>query len=131
MYTSERDLKKSLLLNVIGTAFLALLGAIYELFSHEVYSYFMIYAFAIPLMLGALPCALLLIYKKNPPGSSLKLWNAGITTLAVGCAFRGALDIYGTTNLLVIAYPTVGAILLAAALITGFVRIKRDGQSSD
>ncbi len=35
--------------------FCALFGAVYEIFSHDVFSYFMIYAFAIPLVLGAFP----------------------------------------------------------------------------
>ena len=38
-------LKTHLMFNVIGVIFLALFGAIYELFSHGVYSYHMIYAF--------------------------------------------------------------------------------------
>ena len=32
-----------------------LFGAVYEYYSHEVYSYFMLYAFVIPLAGGALP----------------------------------------------------------------------------
>ena len=36
----------------------AFFGAVYERFSHEVYSYSMIYAFAVPLGLGALPLML-------------------------------------------------------------------------
>ena len=34
---------------------LALFGAVYEVFSHGVYSYYMLYAFAFPLAGGALP----------------------------------------------------------------------------
>ena len=37
------------------TVFSALFGAVYELFSHGVYSYCMIYAFAFPLLLGDIP----------------------------------------------------------------------------
>ena len=37
-----------------ASLFCALFGAVYELFSHEVYSYSMIYAFIIPLAGGAL-----------------------------------------------------------------------------
>ena len=39
-----------------ASVFCALFGAVYELFSHGVYSYWMIYAFAFPLLLGAIPC---------------------------------------------------------------------------
>ena len=73
--------------------FLALFGAVYELFSHEVYSYFMIYAFAVPLMLGVMPYALLLISRKVPGRAALIPWNSGIAALSVGCVFRGVLEI--------------------------------------
>ena len=45
---------------------LALFGAIYELFSHDVYSYYMIYAFAIPLLMGVLPYEAMLVFNKYP-----------------------------------------------------------------
>ena len=117
MCISEPDLKKYLLGNIFGTVFLALFGAIYEAFSHEVYSYYMIYAFALPLVLGVLPFALLLFCGKRPPRAAALLWNYGIAALSVGCVFRGVLEIYGTTNSLRAAYPIVGAALLTAAFI--------------
>ena len=132
MFTSDNSLKRNLLGNVTGTAFLALFGAIYEVYSHEVYSYFMIYAFAIPLMLGVLPYTLLLIFKKNPGRAALNLWNSGIASLSVGCVFRGVLDIYGTTNSLSIVYPVTGTALLFAGLLAGIAgskkRIESDGE---
>ena len=117
MCISESDLKKYLLGNIFGTVFLALFGAIYEVFSHEVYSYYMIYAFALPLVLGVLPSALLLFRGKLPPRAAALLWNYGIAALSVGCVFRGVLEIYGTTNSLRVIYPIAGAALLTAALI--------------
>ncbi len=117
MCISESDLKKYLLGNIAGTLFLALFGAIYEAFSHEVYSYYMIYAFALPLVLGVLPSALLLLRGKLPPRAAALLWNYGIAALSVGCVFRGVLEIYGTTNSLRVIYPIAGAALLTAALI--------------
>ena len=45
---------------LLSTVICALFGAVYELFSHEVYSYYMIYAFAFPLLLGAAPFFILL-----------------------------------------------------------------------
>ena len=58
MYTSDsdRELALRIAVNYVAVAlFCALFGAVYEIFSHEVYSYPMIYAFAIPLAGGALP----------------------------------------------------------------------------
>ena len=125
MYISDISLKRNLLGNIAGTAFLALFGAVYELFSHEVYSYFMIYAFAIPLTLGVLIYALLLIFRKYPGRAALNLWNSGIAAISVGCVFRGVLEIYGTTNSLCVVYPVSGLLLLTAGLITGIVGLSK------
>ncbi|MBR7032244.1 MAG: hypothetical protein IKI03_01250 [Clostridia bacterium] len=121
-------MKRNLLGNIAGTVFLALFGAIYEAFSHEVYSYFMIYAFAIPLMLGVFPFTLLLISEKYPGKAALNLWNSGIATLSVGCVFRGVLEIYGTTNAMIIVYPVAGSLLLTAGLIIGIAGIQKNNE---
>ena len=131
MYTSDISLKRNLLGNIAGTVFLALFGAVYELFSHEVYSYFMIYAFAVPLMLGVMPYALLLISRKVPGRAALNLWNSGIAALSVGCVFRGVLEIYGTTNSFSVIYPVSGLLPLTAGLITGIVGLKRKQNNPD
>ena len=125
MYTSDISLKRNLLSNIAGTMFLALFGAVYELFSHEVYSYFMIYAFAVPLMLGVMPYTLLLISRKYPGRAALNLWNSGIAALSVGCVSRGVLEIYGTTNRFSVVYPVSGLWLLTAGLIIWIVGLKR------
>lgn len=44
---------------LLVSLFCALFGAVYEVFSHEVYSFYMIYAFAFPLAGGTLPFFLL------------------------------------------------------------------------
>ena len=166
-----------------AAVFCALFGAVYEIFSHGVFSFFMIYAFAFPLVLGAVPMLWMGLrteksaeeketpmeletdtaedlwfepytpeenagtglhrvsleeessdsaeYRLNSrenspeperlfhlPGSlELNAWGSGIAALTVGSIFRGVLDIYGTSNRLVIVYPVVGGILLAAGLI--------------
>ena len=170
-----------------AAVFCALFGAVYEIFSHGVFSFFMIYAFAFPLVLGAVPMLWMGLriaksaeeketpmgfetdtaedlwfgpytaeegagtrlqrmgreeessdsvedsveYRLNSrenspeadrlfhlPGSlELTAWASGIAALTVGSIFRGVLDIYGTTNRLVIVYPVVGGTLLAAGLI--------------
>lgn len=120
MYTSvdHKEAQKKLLTQLIFSLFCALFGAIYEYFSHEVYSYFMIYAFAIPLVLVVLPLLLLLVKgRRLPDRTALRLWNYGVVTLTVGCLFRGVLDIFGTTNRLLTVYPVAALLLLAAAVI--------------
>ena len=148
-----------------AAAFCALFGGIYEYFSHEVYSGYMIFAFAIPLFLGAFPALGAARYVKKkaekertkftdiktpvcdkmdntmaedndgeaegicvPGRISRNAWNSGIAALTVGCVFRGVLEIYGTTNRLLVVYPAIAAILLcvgAAAFIVPLITVQR------
>ena len=85
----------------------------------------MVFAFAVPLALGVLPYTALLIAKKYPWRVFLNLWNSGIAALSVGSVFQGVLEIYGTTNPLIIVYQVAGGLLLAAAVISLFLRRKR------
>ena len=66
--------------------FCALFGAVYELFSHSVFSYYMLYAFMIPLVGGALLFFLMGYFQWKIPGKvSRSLWQFGIAALTVGC----------------------------------------------
>ena len=114
----EKQLKLHLLFNIIGTVFLALFGAIYEIFSHEVYSYFMLYAFAIPLAMGVLPYSILMLKEKYPDRKFLNLWNTAIAIFSIGSIFAGVLAIYGTTNSLIIVYPISGAVMVLLSLLS-------------
>ncbi len=114
----EKQLKLHLLFNIIGTGFLALFGAIYEIFSHEVYSYFMLYAFAIPLAMGVLPYSILMLKEKYPDRKFLNLWNTAIAIFSIGSIFAGVLAIYGTTNSLIIVYPIAGAVMVLLSLFS-------------
>ncbi len=95
----------------------ALFGAVYERFSHEVYSYFMLYAFLIPLLGGALPYLASSVARvpRRATGIVRAMHHCGIATLTIGSIVRGILDIYGTTNRLINAYWIAGLLLLAGA----------------
>lgn len=113
---------------------LMIAGAIYEMFSHGVFSFYMIYAFAIPLAGGALPYMAAFLHKlrtksghtagPSSPGIDWSLWindlswgyHAGLATLTIGSIMKGVLDIYGTTNRMIIIYPLAGVILIVTAL---------------
>ena len=130
-----QDFRTSLIYLAISAG-LAFAGAIYEIFSHGVYSYFMIYAFAITLIGGALPYMLSYIGSLTGRFAQLRallgsagdsavgaldqnrmgMYHAGIATLTVGSIMKGVLDIYGTTNRLTMVYPVIGAILIIAAV---------------
>ncbi len=99
--------------------FCALFGAVYEHFSYDVYSYYMIYAFAFPLVGGV--CVFFTMaftHRKVPSRLSMNLYNSGIATLTVGSIIKGVFDIYGTSNSLVIVYLVAGCILVVIGVIT-------------
>ncbi len=134
--TAHRSMAKTGFVYLFVTLFLILFGAVYELFSHEVYSYFMLYAFVVPLVGGVLPFFALAFSRQVPlPGRvALNLYHSAIATFAVGCCFAGVLEIYGTTNSLLNVYWIAGAILLFAAVIAyliGCITQKRASRNPD
>ena len=112
--------------------FLAFFGAVYERFSHEVYSYWMIYAFAFPLVLGVLPWSVLALFDRSEPvRSAAQLWDSGVLTLAVGSVFAGVLEIYGTTNRLWLAYPASGLALLLSGAVWSLTAKRKTGNNKN
>ena len=105
---------------LIAAVVVAIAGMIYELFSHGVYSNYMIYAFMVPLLCGAVPnlaAAGISIKKERKRSHAAGLQLAAIATLTTGSLLKGALEIYGTTNRLTTVYSVLGITLLAAAMI--------------
>ena len=120
MYSSDRNDQNRWLSMacgyLLGAVFTALFGAIYELFSHEVYSYAMIYAFAFPLVGGTLPALFLTLHQRHYPFPQTVLFHfCGITTLTMGSIMKGILDIYGTSNALTTIYWIVGVLFMICA----------------
>ncbi len=112
-------LHRLILLDLAAALFCALFGAVYERFSHQVYSYRMLYAFAFPLILGVLPLYLLEAFRAPLP-DSLRWgpYHGGIAALTVGSLVSGALEIYGTSSPLTVVYWIAGeALLLFGALL--------------
>lgn len=101
-----------------ASVFCALFGAVYENYSHGVYSWYMLYAFAFPLAGGALPLFGMALYGgcRMPGRAALNLYGSGIAALTVGSLFRGALEIYGTESPLALVYPAAGLAFCAAGL---------------
>ena len=123
MFTSDidknrRTSQRTALVYLLASIFCALFGAVYEYFSHEVYSPYMLYAFAFPLVLGCLPFLIFSYFGEAlyPPLFARQLYHSGIATLTVGSIFVGVLEIYGTTNSLSVIYFAAGVMLVAAAL---------------
>lgn len=102
--------------------FTAFFGGVYELFGHGVYSYYMLYAFAIPLAFGVLPNLIAAVRGTPKPNKiAYNLYNSGVATLTAGSVFEGVLEIYGTTNRLVYIYPIVGITLFWSGIIVHII----------
>lgn len=129
MYTSVTEKSRRRVLKhaagELGFAlFCALFGMIYEVFSHEVYSYYMIYAFMFPLGAGA--ALLIMSMRKKPPQRKfLNVFNAASATLALGSIATGVVRIYGSSNSLLKVYPAAGALILLLAVFF-FITEERD-----
>lgn len=115
----QKKALKTAFVYLLVSVFCALLGAVYELFSHEVYSYYMIYAFAFPLVGGTLPFFAFAFSraKRYPRAVSRNLYHTGIAVLTVGSILRGVLEIYGTTNRLIKIYWILGIVLTVIGAI--------------
>ncbi|MCD8087791.1 MAG: hypothetical protein LUE22_04280 [Oscillospiraceae bacterium] len=135
MFTSDtesdqRTAARTALVYLLVSLFFVLFGAIYEHFSHDVYSGYMIYAFAFPLLGGALPFSAMALLDSCPVPTrlTLNLYHSGIATLTVGSVFQGVLEIYGTTSRLIRVYWIVGTLLTAGGIVlylAGLLRCKR------
>lgn len=122
MFTSDiKPERKMYLKTAIGylcaTVFFALFGAIYESFSHGVYSFYMVYAFLYPLLGGVCPFLFITLTKKTISFCSFALlfYHCALATMTVGSIIFGVLKIYGTDNSLVFVYPAVSVILFILA----------------
>ena len=111
MFTSATD--RTTFTYLLATAFTAFFGGVYEVFSHGVWSGWMVYAFAFPLVLGALPFGWLSLKRRPLPCRWCRqLHHAAVATLTVGSVMEGVFAIYGTTNHLTIWYWIIGGALL-------------------
>ena len=134
MSTSDNRYLKTSFIYLIVSIVLMIAGAVYEHFSFGVYSYFMIYAFAIPLAGGALP--FLAKYMKGmrgadassgavaetiAPGHHEAIYHLALATLTAGSIVHGILAICGRPNSLTVIYLIAGLLLLAVTTL-GAVR---------
>lgn len=110
--------------------FCGLFSAVYEHFSHKIYSDYMIWLFAFPAFLGALPYIGISLSERLPMPSrqAAGAWDCGIMTLTLGSCVRGVLDIYGTSASLTAVYFPTGLALLAAGLLLYLHGIKNRKQ---
>ena len=116
MFISEKIKTKTLrsLYIYIGiTIFIGLFGAVYEVFSHNVFSPAMYLAWLIPCLLGVgVYLALAFAPIDKVPGTLIEcIYNFGVAMLTVRSIFIGVIEIYGTTNKAMLATYTVISII--------------------
>lgn len=117
LYTLDtKYMKKQIITYLIASVLCIIFAVIYEAFSHQVYSLFMICSFAIPLVLGVFVSLIQYKKKKSYGRVEINLYNAGVATLTFGSIFQGVLEIYGTTNMRVYVYLFVGILLILTSL---------------
>lgn len=114
----HKKAKKASVIYCFLAVFCGLFSAVYEHFSHGVYSNYMVWLFLFPLIGGTIPFAVIARqYKLTYPGSlSVNLYNSGIATLTVGSCFQGILEIYGASSEYLLIYWIAGTALVVAAV---------------
>ena len=123
MYTSvNKDVKNKFVKRSVMyfciSMFCAVFGGIYEIFSHGVYSNYMMYAFLFPLIGGTLYNLILYSLRlRLQRGLSLIFYNTGIAALTIGSIVRGILDIYGTDNILANVYRYAGVVFVFLGIV--------------
>lgn len=126
-------IRKQIIKNIVLTVLCIIFSTIYECFSHQVYSIFMIGAFIVPLLAGVgINVIRWLVYKDiEISESALAICQCGVYTLTVGSIFRGILDIYGTTNSKGILFWYVGFLLIAIGGAIEFVHYVKERSTTD
>ena len=110
--------KAELIFYAVESIVVLIIGAVYELFSHQVYSPFMYLMFMIPLLLGVLPNLAARILDKSfiTSKDARATYKLGILTLIFGSFLKGVLDIYGTNSVYPVLYLPAAIVLIIVAL---------------
>ena len=96
-----------------------LFAVVYAQFSHGVYSPYMTYMFAIPLVGGFLPALCLKLAKAAPlPLAARQAWGLALAALTVASCLRGIFEIAGTGSAFLPVYLVAAAAFAAIALIS-------------
>lgn len=104
--------KKTAIIYIFISLFVFIFSLIYEHFSHEVYSKYMLYSSLIPLILGSVINYIVYLVNIKIYIINYNIHNSLILCLTLGFLLKGALDIYGTTNQLLIIYQYISVVLI-------------------
>lgn len=110
----------------IASVACVLFTLIYAQFSHGVYSPFMTFMFAIPLVGGVLPAlGLYLANAKPAPRATRQAWALAIASLTAASCLQGIFKIAGTDSIYLPVYIAAAAAFTIAAIVT-FLRGNRE-----
>lgn len=112
MYTL--DTKKIRIVYLIISIICGIFSAVYEYFSHGVFSIYMVLPGVVLFVLGFILVPLL---NKLFDRISFNLYNSFLACLLTGSYIKGILDIYGTTNDLIYVYFIADIVFLLLTII--------------
>lgn len=127
LFTLDINFFKKQAISYFGiSSIVCIFGYTYELFSHDVKSNYMRFAFIIPLLLGCVFSLYIYIFKLKKFQNRLfiNFYNASIATFTIYSIIKGVLDIYGTTNNLINVYLIIGTILFIKS-VTILIKLKK------
>jgi hypothetical protein len=118
-------MRRALITGVSLAVFCVVFTFIYEQFSHGATSPHMRCMFLMPLVGCALPALLCLLtpLHRFVCRPAFNMWNSGLALWAVGCLFRGIVNISGRFTDLDRIYWILGWIFLAAAVVWELIHL--------
>lgn len=116
MILSTLVTKREIIGYLLSTMFVLLFGGVYELFSHNINSLYMKYAFLIP-FIGFVLLSFLFLFKIKTNSTSRVIISLSIMTFTIYSILKGVLEIYGTTNKIINIYIVLGVILLLIGVL--------------
>lgn len=122
---TRRRMKRAAVVGASLAVFCVVFTAVYESFSHGAVSTHMRCMFLMPLVGCALPALLCLVtpLHRHVCRPAFNLWNSGLAVWAVGCLFRGIVNISGRFTDLDSIYWVTGWIFLAAAVVWELIHL--------
>ena len=107
----------------------AAFAIIYAQFSHGVYSPFMTFMFAIPLVAGALVALVMHVAHVRPmPRASRQAWALAIASLTVASCLRGVFEIAGTDSPYLVVYLAAALAFAVVAIVKSQSKMRSDSK---
>ncbi len=111
---STLAIKKNNIIYLCISIFCGIFSYVYEQFSHEVYSPYMMYPGVVTLIAGIFITSLI---GKGHTKWSYRFYNSSVACFIIGMYIKGILDIYGTTNEYVEIYFLASLIFLGLTIL--------------